>query len=322
MARASPGSSCAPRSATPAPPSSCRCCCSAGRSSSCPTSSPGWCWRPSRKSASRPRCSCPRCSTCSWTTPTSPTRDLSSLETVYYGAAAMSPTRLKEAIDRLGPIFFQYYGQAEGPMTICVLRKDEHDTSDMARLATCGRPVPWVHVEAARRRPQRGAAGRAGRDLRAGPAGHAGLLEQARADGRGAGRRLAAHRRHRPRGRGRLLHDRRPQEGHDRDAAGSTCSPARSRTSSRRTPRWPTWPSSACPTTAGARRSRPSSCCGPSAESVEADELIELVKAAKGSIQAPKSVDFADEIPLSPLGKPDKKALRPQYWAGTDRQVN
>jgi len=70
------------------------------------------------------------------------TRDLSSLETVYYGAAAMSPTRLREAITRLGPIFFQYYGQAEGPMTICVLRKGEHDIDDLDRLATCGRPVP------------------------------------------------------------------------------------------------------------------------------------------------------------------------------------
>ena len=65
---------------------------------------------------------------------------------MYYGAAAMSPTRLKEAIDRLGPIFFQYYGQAECPMTITVLRKEEHDTSRMDRLATCGRPVPWLRV--------------------------------------------------------------------------------------------------------------------------------------------------------------------------------
>jgi fatty-acyl-CoA synthase len=57
-------------------------------------------------------------------------------------------------------------------------------------------------------------------------------------------------------------------------------------------------------------------------ESVDAGELVELVKAAKGSVQAPKSVDFADEIPLSPLGKPDKKALRAQYWQGTNRQVH
>ncbi|HZA87585.1 MAG TPA: AMP-binding protein, partial [Acidimicrobiales bacterium] len=62
------------------------------------------------------------------------TRDLSSLETVYYGAAAMSPTRLAEAIDKLGPIFFQFYGQAESPMTICVLRRDEHDRSRPERL--------------------------------------------------------------------------------------------------------------------------------------------------------------------------------------------
>jgi fatty-acyl-CoA synthase len=55
---------------------------------------------------------------------------------------------------------------------------------------------------------------------------------------------------------------------------------------------------------------------------VEAQELIEAVKAAKGSIQAPKSIDFADEIPLSPLGKPDKRTLRARYWEGTDRQVN
>ena len=32
--------------------------------------------------------------------PDSRTRDLSSLETVYYGASAINPVRLKEAIDR------------------------------------------------------------------------------------------------------------------------------------------------------------------------------------------------------------------------------
>ena len=52
----------------------------------------------------------------------------------------------------------------------------------------------------------------------------------------------------------------------------------------------------------------------------EADELIAMVKEAKGSVQAPKSVDFTDAIPLSALGKPDKKALRARYW-GEGRQV-
>jgi fatty-acyl-CoA synthase len=56
--------------------------------------------------------------------------DLSSLETVFYGASLMSPVRLKEAIERIGPVFFQFYGQAEAPMTITVLRKAEHDVTN------------------------------------------------------------------------------------------------------------------------------------------------------------------------------------------------
>jgi len=55
---------------------------------------------------------------------------------------------------------------------------------------------------------------------------------------------------------------------------------------------------------------------------VEADELITLVKDRKGAVHQPKSVDFVEAIPLSALGKPDKKALRAQYWSGSDRQVN
>ena len=32
----------------------------------------------------------------------------------------------------------------------------------------------------------------------------------------------------------------------------------------------------------------------------------------KGSVQAPKSVDFVQAIPLTPVGKPDKKAVKAQ----------
>ena len=47
----------------------------------------------------------------------------------------------------------------------------------------------------------------------------------------------------------------------------------------------------------------------------EAD-LIALVAARKGSFQAPKSVIFVDAIAQTPVGKPDKKALRAQYARG------
>jgi fatty-acyl-CoA synthase len=72
--------------------------------------------------------------------------DLSSLQTVFYGASLMSPARLKEAIERIGPVFFQFYGQAEAPMTIFTMRKSEHDPTNMNRMASCGRPVPWVNA--------------------------------------------------------------------------------------------------------------------------------------------------------------------------------
>ena len=48
---------------------------------------------------------------------------------------------------------------------------------------------------------------------------------------------------------------------------------------------------------------------------ITAEELIALVRERKGAVQAPKSVEFLDAIPLSPLGKPDKKALRTLYAA-------
>ncbi|UFS97528.1 fatty-acid--CoA ligase FadD8 [Nocardia huaxiensis] len=75
--------------------------------------------------------------------PDSKTRDLSSLETVYYGASAIDPNRLQEAIDRFGPIFAQYFGQSEAPMAISYLGKDEHDKE---RLTSCGRPSTAVRV--------------------------------------------------------------------------------------------------------------------------------------------------------------------------------
>ncbi len=84
--------------------------------------------------------------------PDSKTRDLSSLETVYYGASAINPVRLAEAISRFGPIFAQYFGQSEAPMAITYLAKDDHDEK---RLTSCRRrrPAPPKGVRRQRLRP-------------------------------------------------------------------------------------------------------------------------------------------------------------------------
>ena len=72
--------------------------------------------------------------------------DLSSLEVVFYGASAFPAARLKDAIGKLGPIFFQFYGQSEAPMSVTVMRRADHLSDDPQRLASCGRPTPWVRV--------------------------------------------------------------------------------------------------------------------------------------------------------------------------------
>jgi fatty-acyl-CoA synthase len=248
------------------------------------------------------------------------TRDLSSLETVYYGAAAMSPTRLREAITRLGPIFFQYYGQAEGPMTICVLRKGEHDIDDLDRLATCGRPVPWVHVKLLDDDLDEVPRGEPGEICVRGPLvmqGYWNKPEQTAETLAGGWLHTGDIAREDEDGFYTIVDRKKdmivtggfnvfPREVED--VVSSHPAVANVAVIGVPDDRWGEAVKAVVVLRPGA--------------AVEPEELIELVKQAKGSVQAPKTVDFADEIPLSPLGKPDKKALRAHYWEGTGRQVN
>ena len=52
-----------------------------------------------------------------------------------------------------------------------------------------------------------------------------------------------------------------------------------------------------------------------------ADELINLVKARKGSAHAPKHIKFVSELPMTGVGKVDKKVLKAGFWTGRDRMV-
>ena len=142
------------------------------------------------------------------------TADMSSMETIIYGASPMSPAKLAEAIEHWGPIFFQFFGQTEAPMVITHLKKAEHDLSK-TRAPGVVRPAGAVDARhPARCRQPAGRPGRVGRDLRARTARDERLQGPAGRDRRGAVGRLAAHRRRRPlRRRGLPLH-RRPHQGH------------------------------------------------------------------------------------------------------------
>jgi fatty-acyl-CoA synthase len=52
-----------------------------------------------------------------------------------------------------------------------------------------------------------------------------------------------------------------------------------------------------------------------------AEELINLVKAKKGSAHAPKQVQFVKELPMTAVGKVDKKVLKASFWARRERLV-
>jgi fatty-acyl-CoA synthase len=56
--------------------------------------------------------------------------------------------------------------------------------------------------------------------------------------------------------------------------------------------------------------------------SIDRTELAAFVKDCKGSMYAPKSVDVVDALPVTTVGKVDKKVLRAPYWSAQDRQVH
>jgi fatty-acyl-CoA synthase len=55
--------------------------------------------------------------------------------------------------------------------------------------------------------------------------------------------------------------------------------------------------------------------------SASADELIAFVRERKGPVQAPKMIEFLDSLPLTAVGKIDKKVLRERHWNGLERSV-
>jgi fatty-acyl-CoA synthase len=72
--------------------------------------------------------------------------DFSTLKTVVYGAAPISTERLRAALKVFGSVFVQLYGQTEVPMCITTLRKIDHDPDNGARLGSCGLPSPLIQV--------------------------------------------------------------------------------------------------------------------------------------------------------------------------------
>lgn len=75
--------------------------------------------------------------------------DVSSLRTFLYSSAPMPVPLLREAIARYGNIFAQVYTLSEAPVVTTVLRPEEHveiETAAGPRLASCGREVVTMEL--------------------------------------------------------------------------------------------------------------------------------------------------------------------------------
>jgi fatty-acyl-CoA synthase len=237
--------------------------------------------------------------------------DLSSLEVIFYGASAFPAQRLRDAIGKFGKIFFQFYGQAEAPMSVTVMRRDEHDPDNLERLASCGRPTSMVRVALMDDDMKEVPDGTPGEICVRGPLVMAGYLnkpEETAAAFEGdwlhtgdvAIRSADGFLRIVDRKKdmiitggfnvyAREVEDVIVEQPGVRQAAVIGVAD----------PKWGETVKAVVVLEPGA--------------SVSAEDIIAAVRSRKGAVQAPKSVEFVDTIPVTPIGKPDKKALRLLY---------
>jgi fatty-acyl-CoA synthase len=237
--------------------------------------------------------------------------DLSSLEIIYYGASAFPAARLKDAIGKLGPIFFQFYGQAEAPMSVTVMRRDEHLVDDPQRLASCGRPTPLVRVALMDDEMNEVAAGTPGEICVQGPLVNLGYLNKPEETekvfeggwlhtgdvaicGEDGFYRIVDRKKDMIVTGGFNVFAREVE-----DVLTEHPSVRQAAVIGVPDPKWGEAVKAVVVLEPGAN--------------VGADELIASVRERKGAVQAPKSVEFVDALPVTPLGKPDKKALRARY---------
>ncbi|WP_288336995.1 fatty-acid--CoA ligase FadD8 [uncultured Gordonia sp.] len=258
----------------------------------------------------------------------SKTRDLSSLETVYYGASPINPVRLAEAIERFGPIFAQYYGQSEAPMVISYLGKHDHPKpgEDTRRLSSCGRPSAFLRTALLGPDDAPVAPGEPGEICVAGPllaGGYWGLPEQTAATFRDGWLRTGDVAREDDDGFWYIVDRTKdmivtggfnvfPREVED--VVAEHPSVAQVGVIGVPDDKW----GEAVTAVVVLRADAASDDAGRARITAE---IQSAVKERKGAVQSPKQVIFADALPLTALGKPDKKALRAQFWESAGRGV-
>lgn len=253
--------------------------------------------------------------------------DLSSLQTVVYAGSPIAPERLRQALEVFGPIFIQTYAGTE-PGYVACLRKHEHVQRDgesreqwTARLAAAGRPMFQVDVTIRDEDNAVLPTGEVGeicsrqlgqmlgyldpsRDAETLQDGwvHSGDIGYLDDDGY---LYLVDRKKDMVVSGGFNVFPRQVE-----DVLATHTAVAQSAVIGVPDPKWGE-------SVMAVVVARSGEITGPALESA----LIAHVKAALGSIPAPKAIVFADDLPLNPAGKVDKKAIRQPYWHSQTRQV-
>jgi len=249
--------------------------------------------------------------------------DLQSLRNVLYGAAAIAPERLKQAISRFGPVFTQFFGQTEAPMALTSLPRELHVADDPERqaavLASAGIPTYATQIRLLDEQGNEVPEGEAGEIVALAPNMMSGYLDNPEATAETL--------------RDGWLHTgdiaRRDAQGYltivDRKkdmivSGGFNVFPREVEDVLFE------HPAVAQAAVIGVPHERwgeevKALVVLREGQTAMADEIIDYVKSRKGSLMAPKSVEFIDAIPVTNLGKVDKKALRASYWRGQARNI-
>lgn len=246
--------------------------------------------------------------------------DFTCLHSLMYGAAPMSPARIREALEVFGPVLIQGYGQTESPNTILTLSRADHLSESVQRLGSAGKPYPGIRVRLLDSENCVVPQGEIGEICVRGPLVMSGYWKKPELTADAF--------------RGGWLHTG-DLAWSDDDGFFYIVDRVKDMIISGGFNVYPkeienvltAHPSVAAAAVIGV----PDTRWGEAVKAVivlrenakaAPEELIALVREKKGPVYAPKSVDFADTLPLTALGKPDKKALRARYWDNADRNVN
>jgi fatty-acyl-CoA synthase len=240
---------------------------------------------------------------------------------LIYGAAPASAERVRQAMTIFGPVLLQSYGLSEAPGTLLYLSPEDHQHPDPARLTSAGRPYPGVIARLmldGKEVPLR--SGEIGEIVVRAPhvmigywnapelsaeavvGGWLHTGDLARVDEHGFFHIVSR------------LKDMIISGGFNvyacevEQALEAHAAVAASAVIGIPDPKWGEAVSAFVVKAEGAE--------------VTPEELIAFVRERKGPVKTPKTVTFLDQLPLTKLGKLDKKQLRLEFWGERDREVN